>query len=66
MELEKHPDLGKNALARFAQKQRQKRQYAKQAREAALDGRRRYCSEACARAALREQKRDYMRKKRGW
>ena len=30
------------------------------------DGRRRYCSEACARAALREQKRAYMRKKRGW
>ena len=37
-ELEKHPDLGKNALARFAQKQRQKRQYAKQAREAAKQG----------------------------
>ena len=37
-ELEKHPDLGKNALARFAQKQRQKRQYAKQAREAARQG----------------------------
>ena len=37
-ELEKHPDLGKNALARFAQKQRQKRQYAKQAREAAQQG----------------------------
>ena len=35
-------------------------------RPALLDGRRRYCSEACARAALREQKRDYMRKKRGW
>ena len=26
VELEKHPELGKNALARFAQKQRQKRQ----------------------------------------
>ena len=38
VELEKHPDLGKNALARFAQKQRQKRQYAKQAREAAKQG----------------------------
>ncbi len=37
-ELEKHPDLGKNALARFAQKQRQKRQYTKQAREAAKQG----------------------------
>ena len=35
-------------------------------RPALLDGRRRYCSEACARAALREQKRDYMRKQRGW
>ncbi len=35
-------------------------------RPALLDGRRRYCSETCARAALREQKRDYMRKKRGW
>ena len=35
-------------------------------RPALLDGRRRYCSEACARAALREQKRAYMRKKRGW
>lgn len=31
-----------------------------------LDGRRRYCSEACARTALREQKRAYMRKQRGW
>lgn len=30
------------------------------------DGRRHYCSEACARAALREQKRAYMRKRRGW
>ena len=38
VELEKQPDLGKNALARFAQKQRQKRQYAKQAREAAKQG----------------------------
>ena len=38
VELEKHPELGKNALARFAQKQRQKRQYAKQAREAAKQG----------------------------
>ena len=38
VELEKHPDLGKNALARFVQKQRQKRQYAKQAREAAKQG----------------------------
>ncbi len=38
VELEKHPDLGKNALARFAQKQRQKRQYAKQAQEAAKQG----------------------------
>ena len=35
-------------------------------RPALLDGRRRYCSEACARAALREQKRAYMRKRRGW
>ena len=35
-------------------------------RPAPLDGRRRYCSEACARAALREQKRAYMRKRRGW
>ena len=35
-------------------------------RPALLDGRRRYCSEACSRAALREQKRDYMRKRRGW
>ena len=34
-------------------------------RPALLDGRRRYCSEACARAALREQKRAYMRKQRG-
>ena len=38
VELEKHPELGKNAIARFAQKQRQKRQYAKQAREAAKQG----------------------------
>ena len=38
VELEKHPELGKNALARFAQKQCQKRQYAKQAREAAKQG----------------------------
>ncbi|WP_419026764.1 cysteine-rich VLP domain-containing protein [Intestinimonas butyriciproducens] len=30
------------------------------------DGRTRYCSEACAGAALRRQKREYMRKKRGW
>ena len=30
------------------------------------DGRQRYCSEACAGAALRRQKREYMRKKRGW
>ena len=29
------------------------------------DGRMRYCSPACAGAALRKQKRDYMRKKRG-
>lgn len=29
------------------------------------DGRTRYCSEACAAAALRKQKRDFMRKKRG-
>lgn len=29
------------------------------------DGRQRYCSEACAGAALRRQKREYMRKKRG-
>lgn len=29
------------------------------------DGRMRYCSPACAEAALRKQKRDYMRKKRG-
>ena len=29
------------------------------------DGRTRYCSEACATAALRKQKRDFMRKKRG-
>ena len=28
------------------------------------DGRQRYCSPACAGAALREQKRDYMRRKR--
>ena len=35
-------------------------------RPALLDGRRRYCSEACARATLREQKRAYMRKRRGW
>ena len=35
-------------------------------RPALLDRRRRYCSEACARAALREQKRNYMRKRRGW
>lgn len=30
------------------------------------DGRMAYCSESCARIALRRQKRDYMRKKRGW
>ena len=35
-------------------------------RPALLDRRRRYCSEACARVALREQKRAYMWKKRGW
>lgn len=29
-------------------------------------GRMRYCSPACAEAALREQKRAYMRKQRGW
>ena len=29
------------------------------------DGRMRYCSPACAGAALRKQKREYMRKKRG-
>lgn len=29
-----------------------------------VDGRMAYCSEACARIALRRQKRDYMRKKR--
>ena len=29
------------------------------------DGRTRYCSERCASAALRQQKRDHMRKKRG-
>lgn len=29
------------------------------------DGRTRYCSEACAKVALRRQKRNYMRKKRG-
>ena len=28
------------------------------------DGRMAYCSESCARIALRRQKRDYMRKKR--
>lgn len=31
-----------------------------------IDGRRRYCSAACGAAALRLQKRSYMRKKRGW
>lgn len=31
-----------------------------------LDGRRRYCSDACRRVALREQKKSHMRKKRGW
>lgn len=30
------------------------------------DGRTRYCSPSCAGAALRKQKRDYMRKRRGW
>ena len=30
-----------------------------------VDGRMAYCSEACARTALRRQKRDYMRRKRG-
>ncbi len=30
------------------------------------DGRRRYCSEACRRIALRTQKRAHMRKIRGW
>ncbi len=30
------------------------------------DGRRRYCSEACRRVALRNQKRAHMRKIRGW
>lgn len=29
------------------------------------DGRRRYCSQSCGAAALREQKRAYMRRKRG-
>ena len=29
-------------------------------------GRQRYCSPACRKAALREQKRAHMRKKRGW
>ena len=29
------------------------------------DGRTRYCSSGCARTALRQQKRNYMRKKRG-
>lgn len=31
----------------------------------APDGRKAYCSAACARTALRRQKRDYMRRKRG-
>lgn len=30
------------------------------------NGRQRYCSPACRKAALREQKRSHMRKKRGW
>ncbi len=30
------------------------------------NGRQRYCSPACRKAALREQKRAHMRKKRGW
>lgn len=30
------------------------------------DGRQRYCSPACRKVALREQKRAHMRKKRGW
>ena len=34
-------------------------------RPALLDGRRRYCSPACAQAAHRKQQRDHMRKKRG-
>ena len=33
-----HPDLNKNAISRFWQKQRQKQQYVKQAREAAKQG----------------------------
>lgn len=31
-----------------------------------VDGKRLYCSAACRGVALREQKRSYMRKKRGW
>lgn len=30
------------------------------------DGRQAYCSQRCARAARRKQKREHMRKKRGW
>lgn len=31
-----------------------------------LDGRQAYCSQRCAQAARRRQKREHMRKKRGW
>ena len=35
-------------------------------RSVPVDGKRLYCSAACRSVALREQKRSYMRKKRGW